>query len=66
MSFESLLEMKTQPKFERGRDVAEDRQIHQYLSDCKDAVAHVMRSSNGMHGLEVKRQGGSGSFDQTF
>jgi hypothetical protein len=50
----------------RGRDVAEDRAIHQYLSDCKDAIAHVMRSSRGIYSLAVKRQGDSGSLDQTL
>jgi len=48
----------------RGRDVAEDLAIHQYLSDHKDAVAHVMRSSGGMPSLAVKREGDSGSLDQ--
>ena len=62
--FQIIAAMDTQSKVEQGRDVPEDRAIYQYLSDCKDAVAHVMRSSNGMHGLAVKRQGGS--FDQTF
>jgi hypothetical protein len=38
--------------------------LHQYLSDCTDAVAHVMRSSRGMHSLAVMRQGDSGSLDQ--
>jgi hypothetical protein len=47
--FQIIAAMDTQSKVEQGRDVAEDRAIYQYLSDCKDAVAHVMRSSRGMH-----------------